>query len=136
MTTSPDQSTQRLMEVVLRVTDIHASAAFYRDVLGIPLGESHAHPPEDVEHYETGWGSWPNDDGNFMFFGVYPETSEHPRTVGAYVGFSTDDLDALHERAESAGADVVQAPLERPWGRTAQYRDPDGHLVSVMEARR
>lgn len=38
------------------------------------------------------------------------------------------DVDALHARADRAGAQVVQAPADQFWGdRTAVYKDRDGY---------
>lgn len=37
-------------------------------------------------------------------------------------------VDTTFERALSAGATAVVAPLDRPWGRLAEVRDPEGHF--------
>ena len=41
------------------------------------------------------------------------------------------DVDALVERARAAGATVVAEPEQKPWGYTATFADPDGHLWMV-----
>jgi uncharacterized glyoxalase superfamily protein PhnB len=38
-----------------------------------------------------------------------------------------DDVDAHHARARAAGAEIVEAPNDRPYGRTYTARDLDGH---------
>ena len=47
---------------------------------------------------------------------------------------ATDDLDALFEKLQSGGADVVQEPAEQPYGvRDCAFRDPSGNLIRVNE---
>ena len=43
-------------------------------------------------------------------------------------------VDAMFARAVGAGAEVVVAPARQPWGYTATFADPDGHLWSVVAA--
>ena len=39
-----------------------------------------------------------------------------------------DDVDGFHRRAVAAGADVLKAPRDEPWGmRELGLRSPDGH---------
>ena len=38
-----------------------------------------------------------------------------------------DDVDGHHARARAAGAEIVNAPHDEPWGRTYSARDLDGH---------
>lgn len=39
-----------------------------------------------------------------------------------------DDVDAFHERAVAAGADVLKAPTDEAWGmRELALRNPEGH---------
>lgn len=43
-----------------------------------------------------------------------------------------EEVDALVERALSAGAEAVSEPADQPWGqRVAYVRDPDGHLLEL-----
>jgi uncharacterized glyoxalase superfamily protein PhnB len=49
----------------------------------------------------------------------------------AIIEFQVDDVDAEFARLKDA-ATVVQAPKMMPWGnRAAQFRDPEGTLVSL-----
>jgi predicted lactoylglutathione lyase len=41
------------------------------------------------------------------------------------------DVDPLIERARAAGATIVSAPAQQPWGYTGTFADPDGHLWMV-----
>jgi lactoylglutathione lyase len=43
-----------------------------------------------------------------------------------------EDADAVCEQLESRGVELVNGPLDRPWGlRTAAFADPDGHIWEV-----
>jgi uncharacterized glyoxalase superfamily protein PhnB len=41
------------------------------------------------------------------------------------------DTDALVQRAAAAGASVVLAPGQQPWGYVGAFADPDGHVWMV-----
>jgi PhnB protein len=46
-------------------------------------------------------------------------------TMGIFI--YVDNVDAHYERARRAGAEIVQAPYNEPYGRTYTARDLDGH---------
>ncbi|MET1006384.1 MAG: VOC family protein [Propionibacteriaceae bacterium] len=44
---------------------------------------------------------------------------------------SNDEVDGWLAQAQTAGATVVSAAAEQPWGYTGTFADPDGHLWMV-----
>ncbi|MCU1443840.1 MAG: lyase [Cryobacterium sp.] len=49
--------------------------------------------------------------------------------------FQTDDLDALFEKLRASGAEVLQEPMDQPWGpRDCAFRDPSGNTVRIAQA--
>jgi lactoylglutathione lyase len=45
------------------------------------------------------------------------------------------DVDAAYAELVTAGAEPAALPVDRPWGqRTAYLRDPDGHLLELVQA--
>lgn len=49
--------------------------------------------------------------------------------------FRTDDLDATFERVRASGAEVLQEPIDQPWGpRDCAFRDPSGNMVRISQA--
>lgn len=47
---------------------------------------------------------------------------------------ATDDLDADFERIAASGADIVQEPMDQPWGvRDAAFRDPAGNQLRLTQ---
>ena len=46
-----------------------------------------------------------------------------------------DDADAECARLADRGVELINGPIDRPWGlRTACFADPDGHLWEVAQA--
>ena len=44
---------------------------------------------------------------------------------------TTAGVDEIVERAHRAGAEIVTAPAQQPWGYAGAFVDPDGHLWMV-----
>jgi catechol 2,3-dioxygenase-like lactoylglutathione lyase family enzyme len=43
-----------------------------------------------------------------------------------------DDVDATCERLTARGVELLNGPIDRPWGiRTAAFRDPGGHIWEI-----
>ncbi len=121
----------RLIEVELRVRDLDRSVRFYRDLLGLPLGDPELHQAAGARHVHAAWGTWSTGGRDFFLFTISPaEADEESR---ASVGFAVADLDGVHARLEREGVEVVHPPEARSWGRTAVYRDPDGNRISVTQ---
>jgi uncharacterized glyoxalase superfamily protein PhnB len=57
---------------------------------------------------------------------------------GTYAGINlaTADLDGAFAKLEASGAEVVQEPIDQPYGvRDCAFRDPAGNLVRIQELR-
>ena len=49
--------------------------------------------------------------------------------------FKTDDIDATFEQVRAAGAEVLQEPIDQPWGpRDCAFRDPSGNMVRFLQS--
>ncbi|MEP6909971.1 MAG: VOC family protein [Actinomycetota bacterium] len=43
-----------------------------------------------------------------------------------------EDVDAVCERLSERGVELLNGPMDRPWGiRTASFRDPGGHIWEI-----
>lgn len=43
-----------------------------------------------------------------------------------------DDVDAMCDELKARGVELLNGPIERPWGvRTASFRDPGGHIWEI-----
>ena len=123
-------------------TDAEASLAFWRDALGFEVRS-------DVQN---AYGRWIGlgAPGQNTSITLEPPAMEQTLTdaeratihelvaKGSYarIILATDDLDALFEKVQATGADVIQEPMTQPWGvRDCAFRDPAGNHVRINEAK-
>jgi catechol 2,3-dioxygenase-like lactoylglutathione lyase family enzyme len=118
------------------VHDPDLALAFYRDVLGLELRN-------DVGNEGFRWitvGSASQPDVSIVLTNYQCGSPEDGDVIAALlakgalygVHFSTKDLDLVFEKVRASGADVVQEPIEQPWGtRDCAVRDPSGNLVRI-----
>jgi predicted enzyme related to lactoylglutathione lyase len=51
--------------------------------------------------------------------------------------FQTEDCDATFERIRAAGGEVLQEPIDQPYGvRDCAFRDPSGNMLRFNQARK
>ena len=51
--------------------------------------------------------------------------------------FNTDDCDATFERIRAAGGEVLQEPIDQPYGvARLRFRDPSGNMLRFTQSRR
>ncbi|MGW9026389.1 VOC family protein [Streptomyces sp. NPDC055722] len=133
----------KLSQCFIAVDDHDKALAFYRDVLGLEVRN-------DVGFEGMRWvtvGSPLQPDVEIVLEppGASPDASPADRQAMAEllakgilrgVIFATEDCDALFARVEGAGADVLQEPMDQPWGvRDCAFRDPAGNLLRFTERR-
>jgi catechol 2,3-dioxygenase-like lactoylglutathione lyase family enzyme len=124
----------------ITVNDPDESIAFYRDALGLELRNdvasggfrwvtlgSASQPGLEIVLSEPHAGRSQADGDalqELLTKGVLPN-----------VVFSTDDLDTTFERLRASGAEVMQEPIDQPWGpRDCAFRDPSGNTIRIAEA--
>ncbi|WP_432934024.1 VOC family protein [Microbispora sp. CA-135349] len=133
----------RIHSVFLPHDDPDAALAFYRDTLGFEVRG-------DVGYGGMRWITVgpPGRPGTSIV--LYPPagnpgvTDDERRTIAemmakgtyAMITLAAEDLDGLFERLRAGGAEVVQEPVEQPYGvRDCAFRDPAGNLIRVNELR-
>jgi predicted enzyme related to lactoylglutathione lyase len=48
--------------------------------------------------------------------------------------FRTEDVDATFEQVRASGAEVLQEPIDQPYGpRDCAFRDPSGNMVKISQ---
>ena len=124
-------------------TDPDASVAFYRDTLGFEIRN-------DVGYKGLHWITVGPADQPSTSIVLYPPeatpgiTDDERRTItemmakGTYAGINlaTADLDDVFERLQASDAEVVQEPIEQPYGiRDCAFRDPAGNLLRIQEVK-
>jgi predicted enzyme related to lactoylglutathione lyase len=113
------------------VSDLDRSVSLYRSAFGLDLHVDDHHGDDQWtsgRHAATSWT-----DGAFMHFALYASRTEDA-THRAQIAFRVADLDAAHERAVAAGAQVVHGPKPQLWGRSARYRDYDDNVIELTQA--
>ncbi len=110
--------------VFFKAKDPKALAAWYRDVLGLPLApwggaalryDAPGHPPV---------ATW----------SAFPATTKYfaPSTADFMIDYAVDDLDAIVERLRTKGVEVLKR-TDDPTGRFAWIVDPEGNKVELWE---
>lgn len=123
--------------------DPEASLAFYRDVLGFEVRN-------DVGHGTMRWITVGPADQPATSIVLDPPganpgiTDDERRTIAemmakgtyAMLLLATKDLDGAFERLQAGDVEVVQEPMEQPYGvRDFAVRDPAGNLIRIQETR-
>jgi catechol 2,3-dioxygenase-like lactoylglutathione lyase family enzyme len=123
--------------------DPAAAVAFYRDTLGFEVRK-------DVEYGGMHWITVGPPDQPGTSIVLHPPaadpgiTDEERRTIvemmakGTFAGINlaTKDLDGTFERLQAGDAEVVQEPIDQPYGvRDCAFRDPAGNLIRIQELR-
>ena len=121
--------------------DPEASLAFYRDILGFEVRL-------DVGYNGMRWITVGPADQPSTSIVLHPPaadpgiTDDERRTIaemmakGTYatVVLATTDLDGTFERVAASGAEVVQEPIDQPYGvRDCAFRDPAGNHVRINQ---
>jgi uncharacterized glyoxalase superfamily protein PhnB len=124
-------------------TDPDASLAFYRDTLGFEVRN-------DVGYGGRRWITVGPADQPGTSIVLHPPavdpgvTDDERRTIaemmakGTYatVVLATKDVDGTFERIQASGAEVVQEPIDQPYGvRDCAFRDPAGNHIRINELR-
>ena len=125
-----------LSQCFVLVHDPDLALTFYRDALGLELRNDVAR--QDFRWITVGAASQP---GVGIVLTNYlngsPADSDAVAALvakGALNGvhFRSDDLDATFEKVRATDAEIVQEPVEQPWGtRDFAVRDPSGNLVRI-----
>jgi catechol 2,3-dioxygenase-like lactoylglutathione lyase family enzyme len=130
-------------QTFLPADDPEASLAFYRDTVGFEVRL-------DVGSGAMRWITVGPAGGGGTSVVLHPPaadpgvTDEERRTIaemmakGTYASIilATPDLDGTFDRLQARGAEVVQEPVDQPYGvRDCAFRDPAGNMVRIQEVR-
>lgn len=113
--------------IVIYVSDMQRSTAFYRDVLGLPLKFS-----------TPGWTEF--DLGSIKLAlhrssqGTLPKQPGRPPAGVSHLAFVVDNIQALYEDLKARGMHFSQAPEKQVTGNTiAVMHDPDGFGITLQQ---
>lgn len=122
------------------VDDQDKALIFYRDVLGLQLRVDA--PLGDMRWLTVGPESQPELEIGLILaeMGRSPEDARAlsellaKGALGSLI-FKTDDCDATFEQIQAAGAEVLQEPIDQPYGvRDCAFRDPAGNHIRFSQS--
>ena len=121
--------TEGIDAITLFVEDLDASKAFFGEAFDLPVM---------FEDDNSAVFNFQSSVVNLLKTSEAPELIEParlaPRDAGSRVVFTleVDDVDEMCEDLASHGIELLNGPMDRPWGvRTASFRDPDGYIWEV-----
>ena len=120
---------------ILVVEDAARARDFYRDVLGAELYREYGGTSVVLRLLGT-WlllvtGGGPTADKPDVTFAPPAD----PRTVAHSMTIRVPDCRAAHELLRQRGAGFLTPPVESAWEVRCFFRDPDGHLLELSEAK-
>ena len=131
----------KLSTCFIAVDDHDKALAFYRDVLGLEVRN-------DVGFEGMRWvtvGSPSQPDVEIVLEPALADPNALPADREAMdellakgllrgVIFRTEDCDATFEQIRAGGAEVLQEPIDQPYGvRDCAFRDPAGNMIRIQE---
>jgi catechol 2,3-dioxygenase-like lactoylglutathione lyase family enzyme len=121
--------------LLLVVRDAERSKLFYRDVLGATLYREYG-GTSVVLQFQGMWlllvtGGGPTADKPDVTFAPPSD----PRMVTHELTLRVPDCRAAYEELRSRGAEFLTPPVEYEYEIRAFFRDPDGHLLEISQAR-
>lgn len=124
----------------ITVNDVDEALGFYRDALGLEVRN-------DVANGGFRWVTLGSADQPGLEIVISEPHAGRSQADGDVLQelltkgvlpmlvFRTDDLDATFEKMRASGAEVLQEPIDQPWGpRDSAFRDPSGNTVRISQA--
>jgi catechol 2,3-dioxygenase-like lactoylglutathione lyase family enzyme len=117
--------------ITLFVEDLDAAKQFYREVFGLPVA---------FEDDDSAVFKFSNTLVNLLKTTAATELIDPAAVATRDAGsrfqltIEVDDVDAKCAELASRGVQLLNGPIDRPWGvRTASFRDPGGHIWEIAK---
>jgi catechol 2,3-dioxygenase-like lactoylglutathione lyase family enzyme len=134
----------KVSQCFIAVDDHDKALAFYRDVLGLEVRNDVGF--EGMRWVTVGSPTQPDVEIVLEPPAADPNASPGDREASAEllakgllrgVIFRTDDIDGTFERIRAAGGEVLQEPVDQPYGvRDCAFRDPAGNMLRFNQPRK
>ena len=120
---------------LLVVRDLERSRAFYRDVLGAEVYREYGGTSVVLRFLGT-WlllvtGGEPTRDKPDVTFAAPVD----PRSVSHSMTIRVPDCQGAYATLRARGAQFLTPPVDYEWEVRGFFRDPDGHLLEISEAK-
>jgi lactoylglutathione lyase len=123
---SPMDTAPKVDHILLEVSNLDGSIAFYRDILGLRL-KSRSHDFVMLDSDNVGIFLW-----SARWDWEKPRSNGERQGLGMYPHFSVNDAATVVERAREAGYRIIQEPRKYNWGTEAFIADPDGYTWALV----
>ncbi|HEY2042264.1 MAG TPA: VOC family protein [Jatrophihabitans sp.] len=117
--------------ITLFVDELSVAKEFYLKVFGLPV---------TYEDDDSAVFTFQNTLVNLLSSKAAPDlispATVAPRAAGSRVQFTieVDDVDAVCADLIARGVELLNGPMDRPWGiRTASFMDPGGHIWEIAK---
>jgi catechol 2,3-dioxygenase-like lactoylglutathione lyase family enzyme len=117
--------------ITLFVEDLSAAKHFYEETFGLPV----IFEDDDSAVFDFG-----NTIINLLKVSAAPGLIDPAVVAGREAGsrfqftIHVDDVDAMCAELAKRGVELLNGPLDRPWGvRTASFADPGGHIWEIAK---
>ena len=110
------------LAIVFIVPDLARSHRFYSETLGLAF---------EVQDFENGYlqARLPGD-VEFVFLRGEASRGTTPQVV---FGLAKGGIDAMVASLAAAGVELVTGVTEAPGGWSAEFKDPDGHVLALYQ---
>jgi len=115
--------------IVFYVKDLARSEIFYRDMLGLETHVDPGQPDADPDHA----GPWMRARVGEISLIFFPRNEKPGRSPIVVFGLSSGRIDDIVEALAKKGVPIVTPVSEAPGGWTADFADPDGHMLSFYQ---
>ncbi len=115
--------------ITLFVEDLDEGRRFYQEVFGLTI----VFEDDDSTAFDFG-GTTINLLKTSAAGELVEPAAVGARDAGARMQFTigVEDVDAMCAELASRGVELLNGPMDRPWGiRTASFRDPGGHIWEI-----
>jgi predicted enzyme related to lactoylglutathione lyase len=113
------------MAFILSVRDVRVTERFYTEHLGIRF-------TRNTEEDGTTWLLAKI--GNEVEMLVFPGDPQPGNTPGIVFGLGEGGIDTVVASLAAAGVEIVTPVSEAPGGWSADFKDPDGHIISFYQS--
>lgn len=122
---------KEIAAITLFEEDLDAAKQFYREVFGLSL----VFEDDNSAVYKIG-ATLINLLKTAAARGLIEPAAVAAREAGSRLQFTieVDDVDAMCRELASRGVQLLNGPMDRPWGvRTASFMDPGGHIWEIAK---
>jgi predicted enzyme related to lactoylglutathione lyase len=110
--------------VSLQVRDFAAARAFYTATLGYAV---------DARFDSADFVLFATNSIPFALTAAKVDLTTGQPGLGVALWLDCDDVDALHAQLIAAGATIITAPFDGPFGRTLVFTDLDGYRITANQ---